>query len=321
MKKLVTPLVFLALATGANAAVIKNSTTGIGGADQTITFSVHSLAVQSAVTDQFADLGVTFVPYLYYSSQTGYANITGATVTNFHPGVFSFGLKFGQDVSAASFAMVSNSSSWNFKALLDGVAVDSFSATVNTASNNFFGFNDLVFDEIQIVSPVSDYMIIDNLSFIAAEVADVPEPASLALVGLGLLGMSSLRRKKRGMAMEEEVVGPAARSPRPRQWAANQAAGPGSPPTSFGLRDGAQGPLHGPVLPDHADDHVDGQDGDRRGGRQRGSRAAQSGYVSRTCADASSRRPSTVDKSPARPKATAREEPACWITPWSSWTP
>ena len=179
MKKLVTPLVFLALATGANAAVIKNSATGISGADQTITFSEHSLAVQSAVTDQFA--------------------ITGATVTNFHPGVFSFGMKFGQDVSAASFAMVSNSSSWNFKALLDGVAVDSFSATVNTASNNFFGFNDLVFDEIQIVSPVSDFMIIDNLSFIAAEVADVPEPASLALVGLGLLGMSSLRRKNRGM--------------------------------------------------------------------------------------------------------------------------
>lgn len=52
--------------------------------------------------------------------------------------------------------------------------------------------------QMRTVSGGNDYALIDNFSFVTAA-AEVPEPASLALVGVGLLGAMFVRRRQRGV--------------------------------------------------------------------------------------------------------------------------
>ena len=197
MKKVILAILIAAAATSAGATPILNSSNGISNANQTLTFDEHVQATGSAVTNQFADLGVVFAPALYYSGQSGFANITGKTITNFSPKVPSFSMLFSQTLNAASFAMVSNGTIWDFEALFNGASTASFAAVVNTSSNNFFGFSDLTFNEIRITSKSNDFMIMDNL---ATRQANVPEPGSLALFGIAALGIAAVRRRTRRAA-------------------------------------------------------------------------------------------------------------------------
>jgi hypothetical protein len=187
------------LSQAAYATAISNSTTGFASPIVTITFDEHVLPVQSAVTSQYADLGVTFSPNLYYSSQIDeFPNITGNNVSNFNfigdGDVFQFSLNFATDQTDVAFAMVSNGTTWLFEALLNNSVIDAFTTFVEVSDSDFFGFTGITFDEIRITSLDDDYMIIDNLQLGNAE--NVPEPAALALLGMGMAGFAARRRVK-----------------------------------------------------------------------------------------------------------------------------
>lgn len=189
-------------ATAANADPVINNT-GITSPAETITFSEVPLAEGTPVTNQFASLGVTFSPTLYYDLQAEFfptdflANFDDNGDTNDPATIF-----FANDQTAAAFALQTNPGTTTFEALLNGVEVESFTASTDlsflpdlTNASNFYGFSGIVFNEIM-VTPNNEYAFqLDNLQLSNAATA-VPEPGTLALFGVALAGLAVFYRRK-----------------------------------------------------------------------------------------------------------------------------
>src|SRR2546430_443905 len=72
------PVVVLGGAANATATPINASAIGLASPVSIITFDEHVLAANTPLTNQYADLDVTFSPNLFYSPQTGgFPNING----------------------------------------------------------------------------------------------------------------------------------------------------------------------------------------------------------------------------------------------------
>jgi len=193
----------VATAGQAQAGFITNNF-GLSNPAQTITFDEFVFTTGTSITNQYSSLGVTFSPNLFYSPNTSiFPNMNGNRLGNFWSSVNSanpFSILFSTIQNDAAFAMVTNQGTSTFTALLNGTAVESFSATTNTSStSNYFGFTNIYFDEIRVnVGGANGRMLLDNLQ--TSNNAVVPEPTSLTLFGIGAwvagLGAACRRRRK-----------------------------------------------------------------------------------------------------------------------------
>lgn len=160
-------LVVIHCTSTALAESIDLSPVGLAAPESTITFSEPSLADTAQVSTQFADLGVTFLPNLFYriGDHPDWSSVEGPNLRTGDPEVNPFSIHFESAVTAAAFVAIAQPPTpATMTAKLGGVTVESFETTVSIDNpDNYFGFSGIVFDEIEISYTADTRMRIDNI--------------------------------------------------------------------------------------------------------------------------------------------------------------
>jgi hypothetical protein len=158
----VSTLLIPALSAHAQAIIAQPS--GLASPAHVIDFGANVLPNFAPVTTQFPGITVTHASYFTTGSVV---NLNGGFLTNDFSGQpDTLKIKFASPISDLSFVyhQIGTWAPSNFRAMLGNVVVDSFSNTSNqTQLNNYFGFTNIVFDELQL-DFVSDFNV-DTLAF------------------------------------------------------------------------------------------------------------------------------------------------------------
>ncbi|MGH8615384.1 MAG: PEP-CTERM sorting domain-containing protein [Gammaproteobacteria bacterium] len=174
--------------------------TGLTAPDVTITWNEVVLRQASPITNEYAAFGIAFAPNtVFYNTQPGFFP-TDPHAANFdfadHQSVLT-SMFFTGPVIAAAFNFITNPGTTMFTALLSNSLIETFNAATDlsgTTLTHFYGFNGIIFDEIQFLAPGNNAFEIDNVQI---QRAAVPEPATLMLFGAGLIGLGFTRRRRR----------------------------------------------------------------------------------------------------------------------------
>ena len=195
MLRLLSTAVLAAGFCGSALATPIINSTGLASPLTTVTFSELTFAQGTTITNQFAPFGVTTSGH-HYNSQGApvFPGITGDYI-----GVSTtvpFVLSFNQAVTEAAFGYAKNPTTVLVEALLLNSVVESFSqaVTFNNASTAFLGFTGITFDSIRVTADVGEGLV-DNVQIGIAN--NVPEPATLGILSLGLLGLAAIRRRRK----------------------------------------------------------------------------------------------------------------------------
>ena len=166
-----------------------------------VTFDELSFATNTNISNQYNAFGLDVTPGLQYLASSSRTNFNGAGLYNYgtSPYTTPFSFDFTSTVEAMGFYIVMNSGqNVTFEALLNGSVVESYNETWSNCCSalSFRGFTGGTYDSMRVtmVSGSNNAMELDNVYF--SNVTDVPEPSTLAIFALGIMGLASRRFKK-----------------------------------------------------------------------------------------------------------------------------
>lgn len=210
---LVFPLLLLGIAGTTFASVINNEFDPALSGGTLVDF--ESGPAGTWVTQSFGGLTVTaqnstYAPNATFSVAGDYAgdyNTRGRYhITNYGTDFQILRFDFAAPVSALGFLFGASDSSWTLSAYNSGGLLESYNILPVNASNagDFFGLAGLSGATYAIITQNQDYyyntggvdyVFVDNFRYQEGGGSSVPEPATMLLLGLGLLGIAGIRRK------------------------------------------------------------------------------------------------------------------------------
>lgn len=179
-------------------------TVDTGVYDSTVTFDEHSLADLTLITNQFSDVGVTFTGNQIQLNGCG-KNTWGATLGQNFINTYNncstpsylptLNILFSETVDKVSLAIF-NDVSLNFTTFLNNVELNTYNSGTTRRAIGYNIFDESAFNEIRInATTTRQYVAIGNIAY--NKVTDVPEPSTLAILALGIMGLASRRLKKK----------------------------------------------------------------------------------------------------------------------------
>lgn len=157
--------------------------------------SVNSFA--ATITD-VVDLNDQYVGAGQSITWTHNLNDNGFVLGTALSGILSIDLKDDSYSDGAELGWVTVEKEWNFGDLLfndDGFASITLDFGTQLSASSLLRLNQDGFLDITLSSVYGDFKAVDSTLSVKTSSASVPEPASLGLLGAGLIGMAVIRRK------------------------------------------------------------------------------------------------------------------------------